>query len=53
MAIYRLVKEGTIEEKIVDLHHRKRDLADKLQEGTEAAGKLSTAELLELMREPG
>ena len=53
VTIYRLVMEGTIEEKIVDLHHRKRDLADKLLEGTEAAGKLSTVELLELMRDPG
>ncbi|MFM6308408.1 MAG: hypothetical protein ACKPGB_09100, partial [Dolichospermum sp.] len=35
------VAKDTIEEKIVDLHHHKRDLADSLLEGTDASGKLS------------
>ena len=52
VTIYRLVTEGTIEEQIVDIHHRKRDLADRLLEGADAAGRLSTEELLELLRQP-
>ena len=52
VTIYRLVTEGTIEEQIVDLHHHKRDLAERLLEGTDAAGRLNTVELLELLRQP-
>ena len=52
VTIYRLVTEGTIEEQIVDIHHRKRDLADRLLEGADAAGRLSTEELLDLLRQP-
>ncbi len=51
VTIYRLVAQGTIEEKIVQLHEHKRDLADSLLEGTESSGKLSTDALLQLMRE--
>ena len=49
VTIYRLVTRGTIEEKIVELHQHKRDLADSLLEGTEISGKMSTDELLRLM----
>ena len=49
VTIYRLVTKGTIEEKIVDLHRHKRDLADSLLEGTEVSGKMSTDVLLRLM----
>ena len=52
VTIYRLVTEGTIEEQIVDIHHRKRNLADRLLEGADAAARLSTEELLELLRQP-
>ena len=52
VTIYRLVTEGTIEEQIVDIHYRKRDLADRLLEGADAAGRLNTEELLELLRQP-
>lgn len=51
VTIYRLVTEGTIEEKIVELHNKKRDLADSLLEGADISGKLSTDELLKLMSE--
>ncbi len=51
VTVYRLVTEGTIEEKIVKLHQTKRDLADSLLEGTDSSGKLSANELLELIRE--
>ena len=49
VTIYRLVTKGTIEEKIVELHNKKRDLADSLLEGADISGKLSTDALLELM----
>ncbi len=51
VTIYRLVAQGTIEEKIVELHRHKRDLADSLLEGTDSSGKLSADELLRLIRE--
>jgi len=51
VTIYRLVTKGTIEEKIVDLHKNKRDLADNLLEGTDHSAKVSAKELLDLMRE--
>ena len=51
VTIYRLVTENTIEEKIVALHHHKRDLADSSLEGTERSGRLSSKELLELIKE--
>src|SRR5579883_2292383 len=49
VTIYRLVAKDTIEDKIVDLHHHKRDLADSLLEGTDISGKISTEALLELI----
>jgi superfamily II DNA or RNA helicase len=50
VTIYRLVAKNTIEEKIVALHHQKRDLADSLLEGTDMGGKISTDELLHLLQ---
>jgi SNF2 family DNA or RNA helicase len=50
VTIYRLVAKHTIEEKIVDLHQHKRDLADSLLEGAEVSGKISTDELLKLIQ---
>ncbi len=38
VTIYRLVAKDTIEDKIVDLHQHKRDLADSLLEGTDISG---------------
>ncbi len=49
--VYRLVTRGTIEEKIVDLHHTKRDLADSLLSGTNISAKLSTDDLIDLLHE--
>ena len=50
VTIYRLVMKDTIEEKIVDLHAAKRDLADNLLEGSDLSGKMSADELLELIQ---
>lgn len=49
VTIYRLVSSGTIEEKIVKLHAEKRELADSLLEGTEAAARLNVEELVALL----
>ncbi|MGK7889893.1 MAG: DEAD/DEAH box helicase [Leptolyngbyaceae cyanobacterium] len=51
VTIYRLVAQHTIEEKIVALHHQKRDLADSLLDGTDMSGKISTDDLIKLMSE--
>ncbi|MFN0202266.1 MAG: DEAD/DEAH box helicase [Bacteroidia bacterium] len=50
VTIYRLVTEETIEDKIVKLHEHKRDLADSLLSGTDVSGKLSTEELISLIK---
>ena len=52
VTVYRLVAKGTIEERIVELHRRKRDLAQRLLEGADAPVRLDAAELLELLRKP-
>ena len=49
VTIYRLVTTATIEEKIVELHQRKRHLADSLLEGNSSAGKLSVDDMMQLM----
>ena len=51
VTIYRLVMRDTIEEKIVELHASKRDLADSLLAGTDMSGKMSAEELLALIKE--
>nr|VFJ91410.1 MAG: Superfamily II DNA or RNA helicase, SNF2 family [Candidatus Kentron sp. H]VFJ92465.1 MAG: Superfamily II DNA or RNA helicase, SNF2 family [Candidatus Kentron sp. H]VFJ99236.1 MAG: Superfamily II DNA or RNA helicase, SNF2 family [Candidatus Kentron sp. H] len=53
VTIYRLVTKDIIEEKIVDLHRHKRDLADGLLEGGEMSARMSAEELLRLIREEG
>ncbi len=50
VTIYRLIVKDSIEEGIVALHRRKRDLADALLEGADAAARLSEADLLDLIR---
>ena len=51
VTIYRLVARNTIEEKIVQLHDHKRDLADDLLEGSDLSGKMSLDEMMSLIRE--
>ncbi|HJV70619.1 DEAD/DEAH box helicase [Ideonella sp.] len=51
VTVYRLVNQGTLEEKILTLHRDKRELADLLLEGTDGAARIPPAdELLALMR---
>ena len=51
VTIYRIIAEDTIEEKIVKMHHNKRDLADKLLANTDHSAKISSEELFNLIRE--
>lgn len=51
VTIYRLVTRGTIEEKIVELHQRKRNLAESLLEDTDLGGQMSADDLLSLIRD--
>ncbi len=50
VTIYRLVCKHTIEEKIVNLHQEKRDLAGSLLEGSDISAKMSSEDLLDLIR---
>jgi SNF2 family DNA or RNA helicase len=50
VTIYRLVCKNTIEEKIVRLHQEKRDLAGSLLEGSDMSAKMSSEDLLDLIR---
>jgi SNF2 family DNA or RNA helicase len=50
VTVYRLITENTIEEKIIKLHESKRDLADSLLKGTDVSSKLSSKDLLELIK---
>jgi superfamily II DNA or RNA helicase len=51
VTVYRIVAKDSIEEKIVDLHAWKRDLAESLLDESEAPLRLSAEEMLELIRE--
>ncbi len=51
VTIYRFIAKNTIEDKIVQMHQQKRDLADTLLEGSDAGGKLSLAAIMKLVEE--
>ena len=51
VTIYRLVAKDTIEDKIVDLHKHKRDLANSLLEGGEVSGKMSVEDMMALIKD--
>ncbi|MGL5958835.1 MAG: DEAD/DEAH box helicase [Phocaeicola sp.] len=49
VTVYRLIAKNTIEEKIVELHRTKKDLANSLLDGTNQSHKLTRDELLQLL----
>ena len=51
VTVYRLVARGTLEEAILELHARKRDLVAGLLGGTGDAAQISTEELVALLSE--
>jgi superfamily II DNA or RNA helicase len=51
VTIYRLVTRHTIEEGIVELHQHKRDLADSLLAGSDAAARMSPQDMLAMLQQ--
>ncbi len=50
VTVYRLVAKDTIEEQILELHANKRALVASVLSGTDQAGRLSTDEMIDLIR---
>ena len=50
VTVYRLVTQGSIEEKIVRLHRSKRDLAEGILSGQDASAPIDAIQLLELLK---
>jgi SNF2 family DNA or RNA helicase len=48
--VYRIIAQQTIEEEILKLHETKRDLIAGVLDGAEGAAKLTTADLIALIR---
>ena len=53
VTVYRLILEGTVEERILDLHAHKRDLADAILAGQATGGTLDLDAMLELLSDGG
>ncbi len=51
VTVYRLVAEGSIEEKIVRLHATKREMAEALLQDTDGKARMNAADLLDLLKE--
>ena len=49
VTVYRLVARGTIEQQILAMHHDKRALVAGVLDGSDAAARLTTADLLALL----
>ena len=53
VTVYRLVVKDSIEERMLELHEKKEQLAEALLDGEDAAGKLSVEDLLQLIAPHG
>ncbi|MCR4603178.1 MAG: DEAD/DEAH box helicase [Prevotella sp.] len=51
VTVYRLIAAGTIEEKILRLHHNKRSMADALLQGADLYAQISADDIIRLLRE--
>ena len=51
VTVYRLIARNTVEQKILTLHEKKRDLANQILEGTENTAKMAPETLLRLFEE--
>ncbi len=49
VTIYRLIMQGSVEEKILNLHSTKRELAEDILAETDSASRLSLDELMQLL----
>ncbi len=52
VTVYRLVTQGTIEERVLQLHAQKRALAQRVLEGAEQAARITADEWLSLLETP-
>jgi SNF2 family DNA or RNA helicase len=50
VTVVRLVALGTVEEKVLELHTKKRELVRGVLEGADISAKVSVKELVELLR---
>ena len=50
MTVYRIVAKDTIEQQILALHADKRELISGVLDGADRAGRMSTDELVSLIR---
>jgi len=50
VTVYRLIANGTIEEAILNIHDRKRDLVENILAGKDQAAKLSIKDLVSLLQ---
>ena len=51
VTVYRMITKGTIEEKIIELHHHKETLAREILDGTDTPSKLSLEQLMLILKE--
>lgn len=51
VTVYRFVCKNTIEEKILELHERKRELADSVLGGAVASAKITAEDIIRLIRD--
>ncbi|MEL6895996.1 MAG: DEAD/DEAH box helicase, partial [Planctomycetota bacterium] len=51
VTVYRLVAKGTIEEKILEMHANKRELVASVLDGTDKAGRMTTDDMIDLIKE--
>ncbi|NRA84962.1 MAG: DEAD/DEAH box helicase, partial [Gammaproteobacteria bacterium] len=51
VTIYRLIAKNTIEDKILALHQRKRDLANSLLDGNDSAGAITASDMMALLQQ--
>ena len=49
ITIYRLIMQNSIEEKILELHKNKREMAAEILEGSDTSSKMSEEDLLNLI----
>lgn len=51
VTVYRLISKNTIEEKIINLHKTKKDLADALLDGSDMTQKMGRDEIISMLKE--
>jgi len=50
VTVYRIIAKNTIEEKIIELHEFKQDLANSLLEGTDKTAKMNINDLIKIIK---